>query len=294
MITVLGEGYIPQPPNTERSRRYPEQSWLANPDHFEAIIRRHQIIQSLRQYLLSRQFIEIDTPILQRVYGGAEATPFVTETSSRQERFLRIAPELYLKRAIVGGFDHVFEIGHNFRNESRDRSHSPEFSFLEVYESYTSWEDGITMLQEMMELTCGDRDIPVIPMREVVESFTGRPVSDLEEMLQVFEDEVEPTITSPVIVTHFPAFCSPLAEVDPNNPAIALRYELYADGMEIANGYQELRDPSRHPDTVDPDYLESLELGLPPTSGFGIGLDRLVMRSLGRDDISECIPFPFT
>lgn len=291
-LEIIGSGYIPQLPNTERARRYPEHNWLANRETFNNIVQRSLIIQQIRNYLIERRFIEIDTPTLQRVYGGADATPYTTETNSGQERFLRIAPELYLKRAVIGGFDRVFEIGHNFRNESRDRTHSPEFTFLEVYEAYADWSSGIAMLQEIMEMTCNDRNIRVIPMRNLVEEFTRTAVPNVREMLRIFEEQIEPTLIEPVIVTHFPAFCSPLAEPDPGNPEMALRYELYANGMEIANGYQELRSPDAHTESVDPDYIESLRLGLPQTSGLGIGIDRLIMRSLNQNNILNCIPFP--
>jgi len=297
-IRVLSPGRMPEPVAAELARRFPERGWLANPQGAAANIRaRSGAIARIRNHLDGDGYLEIQTPILGRTYGGGEAEPFVTRRDGR-DLYLRIAPELALKRAVVGGFDRVYEIGRNFRNEGGDRTHHPEFTTLEAYRAYSdTLDEGLQMLRGVLDAAFGHPvEFSVRRLDDLVREVRGAVPESDAELLEIFESEIEPNLTDPIAVTHLPLSASPLAEADPEDPRFALRFEFYARGMEIANAYVELRDPGEHfrrmGDRIDPDYLGALRWGLPPTVGLGVGIDRLAMWVAGADDIRQVVPFP--
>jgi lysyl-tRNA synthetase class 2 len=323
---------------------------LLNPSHREVFIKRSRIITAVRNYLDSRGHTEVETPVLQPLYGGANARPFITHHNTLDtDLYLRIATELYLKRLIVGGFDSVYELGKDFRNEGMDRTHNPEFTMLEIYVAYSD-------LEGMMELTEGlirhvALDIlhqPVYKFRghevdlsqpfarasmtSLVAQYAGIDLADMDEaralefcrehkleippgagigrlIALIFEAFVEEKLIQPTFVTDFPKEISPLAKAKPGDPHLADRFELYIAGHEFANAFSELNDPidqrarleaqaalrslgDEEAQTVDEDFLEALEYGMPPMGGMGLGIDRLVMLLTENDSIKEVILFP--
>jgi lysyl-tRNA synthetase class 2 len=292
-------------PESRRRRRYLQT--ILDPSERETFILRSRIISRIREFLISRNYLEVETPILQPIYGGAEATPFTTHFESLDmECFLRIAPELYLRRMIIGGYDRVFEIGHNFRNEGISNRHNPEFTFLELYTAFENYRFSMDLLEEMMRFIFSD--IPVVNYQEneirmheisriryyeFVESIVG-DISNLSEsdIISIFEEN-EHRIIQPTIVYDYPSSISPLALRSPN-PNISERFEFYIGGMEIGNAYSELNDVDQHIQNLgneDSDFIEALSYGMPPTTGIGIGIDRLIMLVTNRN-IRDVIFFP--
>lgn len=284
-------------PESSRRRRYLQT--ILNPQEREVFITRSRIISRIREFLSQRDYLEVETPILQPIYGGAEATPFVTRFESLDMNcYLRIAPELYLRRMIIGGYDRVFEIGHNFRNEGLSNRHNPEFTFLELYTAFQNYQFSMSLLEEMVRFTFSDmRDIEYngniidmynisrISYHEYVESIYG-DISDLseEEINRIF-NENDGQIISPTIIYDYPSSISPLSLRRSDNSNIAERFEFYVGGMEIGNAYSELNDVNQHIHNLgdsDQDFIEALSYGMPPTTGIGIGIDRLVMLATNR------------
>jgi lysyl-tRNA synthetase class 2 len=312
---------------------------------------RAAILQFIRQFLLNRDFIEVETPLLHALYGGAAARPFKTHHHTLDmELYLRIAPELYLKRLVVGGFERVFEIGRNFRNEGISTIHNPEFSMLEFYVAYhrctdlMTWaEDLLTGLIDHLKLSVervvwGEHEINFTPpfrrlrMMEAIERFGGPTEQCLmedptvaktcvqevkqykpnmtwgQQIAALFEYFAEPQLIQPTFITHFPIDISPLARAFDEHPDIADRFELYVGGCELANSFSELNDPieqrqrfaaqlnsradQEEAHQMDEDYILALEHGMPPTAGFGMGLDRLTMLLSNTTSIREVILFP--
>ena len=305
----------------------------------------------------ARGFLEVETPMMQPIAGGALARPFVTHHNALDiNLFLRIAPELYLKRLTVGGFEKVYEINRNFRNEGISTQHNPEFTMLEFYEAYVDYEHLMTMTEQMLatvaqeaigglETTFNGQPISLAaPFRrlslrhaaaEAASERLGRPVSEadlrdrataadvakalkLEVKLAhgagkiattIFEGLWEERLVQPTFVFDFPTEVSPLSKQKPDDPDTVERFELYAGGFEVANGFSELNDPleqrRRFEDQLkdraagdaeahqmDEDYVRALEYGMPPTGGEGIGIDRLVMLLTGSPSIRDVILFP--
>ncbi len=323
---------------------------LLNPSHREVFIRRAKIISSIRAFLDSRGYTEVETPILQPLYGGANARPFITHHNTLDtDLYLRIATELYLKRLIVGGFESVYELGKDFRNEGMDRVHNPEFTMLELYEAYSDLEGMLDLTESLIRHLAVDilgqkefifrghtidlsQPFTRAPMTALVAQHAGIDLADMdlakatafcrERKIEIppgagvgklitilFEEFVEEKLIQPTFVTDFPKEVSPLAKAKSDNPLLADRFELMIAGHEFANAFSELNDPldqrarleaqaalralgDEEAQTVDEDFLEALEYGMPPMGGLGIGIDRLVMLLTENDTIKEVILFP--
>lgn len=280
----------------------------SNGDVRQIFLHRSRIIQQLRDFFVQRDFIEVETPMMHPLAGGAAARPFVTHHNTLDmELFLRIAPELYLKRLVVGGMERVFEINRNFRNEGISTQHNPEFTMLEFYQSYATFEDLIVLSEELLaELCRAIHGQEAFPYQENTISLQ-RPFARIThaEMLE----RGEASLIQPTFVTDFPLKESPLARKNENNPDIVDRFELYIAGMEVANAFSELNDPIDQRERFqaqveakkrgdeeampyDEDYIRALEQGMPPTAGEGIGIDRLVMLLTNQSSIREVILFP--
>jgi lysyl-tRNA synthetase class 2 len=335
-------------------RRYVDL--LANPESQRIFILRARIIEYARRVLTERGFIEVDTPVLQPIYGGAAARPFTTHHNSLDmQLYLRISPELYLKRCLVGGLERVFEFSRCFRNEGISPRHNPEFTMLELYQAYGDYHDMMDITEAIIAGAARDvigayvipfpdgnggvRPIDYTPpwprrryadlFREHVglaiddaagiraraaQLFAGRlittdPARSDDPVLvgALFEHFVEPHLVNPTFVLDYPAPLCPLTKRSPDDPRFALRFEAYANCMEMGNAYSELNDPQVQHETfsaqlrgegdetmavMDEDYVEALEYGLPPAGGLGIGIDRLCMLLTGSASIREVILFP--
>jgi lysyl-tRNA synthetase, class II len=310
---------------------------------------RARMTSAIRHFLDGLGYLEVETPILQPLYGGAAARPFTTHHNALDmPLYLRIADELYLKRLIVGGFDRVYEIGHDFRNEGIDRTHNPEFTMLEFYESYADYTVMMDRVEQLIVAAAAAvRATPGIdaaavpsfetPFRRIewapsVSDALGEDVMQMSDaslvaaalMVEVekphtlsrpklldelFQAHVERKITTPTFVLDYPVALSPLAKPKRGNPALTERFELFADGREMANAFSELNDPidqrqrfeaqaklkaagDDEATSVDEDYLRAMEYGMPPTGGVGIGIDRLLMYLTGTQHIRDVILFP--
>jgi lysyl-tRNA synthetase class 2 len=333
-----------------------------HPDVRELFRLRARVVASLRRFLDERGFVEVETPVLQPLYGGALARPFVTEHHALDARlYLRIATELYLKRCVVGGLERVYEIGKDFRNEGIDRYHNPEFTMLEFYQAYADYTDIMQLVEEMLHaLVVELTGTPVLKRFGVELDFTRpwRRVSYLDLVQQharlslrsadelalrravaagferhhlkgeqaaahgppdlmprgklideVFKLWVEPELVQPTFVIDYPLELSPLAKPKRGDPWLAERFELYAQGRELANAFSELNDPDeqrarfeaqgaarragdQEAHQLDLDYVRALEYGMPPTGGCGLGVDRLLMLLAEQPSIRDVILFP--
>lgn len=292
----------------------------------EVFERRAAAVKELRRILEDHGYIEVETPMLTPLATGAAARPFKTHHNTLDiDLYARIAPELYLKRLLVGGFEKVYELNRNFRNEGLSARHNPEFTMLEFYWAYADAHAMMDFCEEMLRAVVfkvlGHTHAPFgnhsldfgqafqrIGMKESVVAATGADVAD-EDVLEMFETHVEHTLIQPTFITNFPKPISPLSKASPSNPAVAERFELYIAGMEFANGFSELNDPveqyERFCDQVrarergdeeamvmDEDYLRALSYGMPPAAGIGIGVDRLVMLLTNKTTIRDVILFP--
>lgn len=297
---------------TRQRQRYVDL--IMRPNAIKTFQTRSKIVRSIRQFMDSRGFMEVETPMFHPVSGGANARPFITHHNALNTEFnLRIAPELYLKRLIVGGFRRVFELNRNFRNEGIDRTHNPEFTMMECYEAYAGYTTAMDTVENLIrfvakEVGVGEKfsNWSRYSMRELVQIYLGRKAESDEELMSVFENEIESTLILPTIVYDFPVSVSPLAKEKANESGWAERFELYIGGIEIANAFSELTDPeeqlirfenqvSNHADEsreVDYDYIRALSYGMPPTAGIGIGIDRLVMLMTKQESIRDVILFP--
>jgi len=321
-----------------------------NPDYKQIFINRSKVINTMRNYFDNQGWMEVETPILQAVHGGAAARPFGTHHNTLDmPLFLRIANELYLKRLIVAGFDGVYEIGKMFRNEGMDRTHNPEFTSMEIYVAYKDYVWMMGMVEECLEkiavaihgspvVKVGDYDIDFagpyekLTMYESIEKYTGIDVSEMteEQLLQtcasfgiatddtmgrgklvdeLFSEKVEANLIQPTYITDYPIEMTPLAKKHRTKEGLVERFELFVMGKEIGNAYSELNDPidqrERFEDqlkladrgddeamAMDDDFVRALEYGMPPTSGLGIGIDRLVMLMTNQSTIQEVLFFP--
>ena len=295
---------------------------IANPESQKVFVTRAKIIASLRRQLEQRGFVEVETPMMQPLYGGAAARPFITHHNTLDmDLYLRIAPELYLKRLIVGGLDRVYEINKNFRNEGISTQHNPEFTMLEFYQAFTDYHGLMDLTGELLKQTAIDAtgsaiveyqgaqldfsNIRRLSMREAVgdESLQGH------SLMEKFEREVESTLVQPTMIYDYPVEVSPLSKNKPSDPAFVERFEIYAAGMEIGNAYTELNDPAEQrrrfemqgrdreagdeeAHRMDEDYIRAMSYGMPPTGGEGIGIDRLAMILTNSKSIRDVILFP--
>jgi lysyl-tRNA synthetase, class II len=294
---------------------------IANPESQKIFITRARIVSSLRRQLELRGFIEVETPMMQPVYGGATARPFVTHHNTLDmDLYLRIAPELYLKRLIVGGMDRVYEINKNFRNEGISTQHNPEFTMLEFYQAFTDFQGMIDLTCDLLKQAAIDAtgsdvveyqgekldfgNIRRLTMREAV----GDASLKGHALVEAFE-KIEPTLIQPAIIYEYPVEVSPLSKNNERDPAFVDRFEIYAAGMEIGNAYTELNDPreqcrrfgmqlamreagDEEAHQMDEDYLRAMSYGMPPTGGEGIGIDRLTMLLTNSKSIRDVILFP--
>ena len=272
---------------------------ILNKEIREKFVKRSEIISKIRKFLDENGFLEVETPILQTIAGGAKAKPFKTHLNSLDiDLYLRIAPELYLKRLLVGGFEKVYELGRNFRNEGMDREHNPEFTMLEFYAAYWNYETMMDFTEELLKFL--DSKI-----------FKGK--FKREEYAKIVgkkdEKEVFPKIKEPTFVINHPMEISPLSKKLEKDPRRVARFQLIVDGLEIANGFSELNDPldqkerfklqeierrggSEEAHPYDKDFIEALEYGMPPAAGIGIGIDRLVTLLTDSKTLRETILFP--
>lgn len=336
----------------EEARRKRYLDLIMNEDARRIAFTRPKIIRGIQHYLDSRGFVEVETPVLNPILGGAAARPFVTHHNALDMDFyLRIATELYLKRLIVGGMEAVYEIGRLFRNEGMDATHNPEFTTVEAYLAYGDLSDMMTLVEELIsglaKDICGTTEIQYcgndislrapfkrIHMVDAIFEQTGInffEITDVEKALELakehhievpkheqtighiinlfFEEYVEKTLIQPTILYGHPIEISPLTKKNPENPRFTDRFELFINGKEFANAYTELNDPIDQKERfvnqlkerelgndeatdMDNDFLESLEYGMPPTGGIGIGIDRLVMLLTGTDTIRDVLLFP--
>ncbi len=293
----------------------------------EVFDRRAAAIRELRRILEDHGYVEVETPMLTPLATGAAARPFKTHHNTLDiDLYARIAPELYLKRLLVGGFEKVYELNRNFRNEGISTRHNPEFTMLEFYWAYADVNAMMDFCEEMLRAVVfkvlghthvqfGEESLDFgAPFRRVgmEESLSGLVAADQitnANVVELFEEHVEPGLVQPTFITNFPKPISPLSKASPENPAVAERFELYISGMEIANGFSELNDPleqyERFKDQVrqrergdeeamvmDEDYIRALSYGMPPAAGIGIGIDRLVMLLTNRQSIRDVILFP--
>ena len=342
---------------TDIEQRYRQRyvDLIVNGDVRETLLKRSRLVSLLRRFFDARHFVEVETPMLHGLMGGAAARPFTTHHNALDmDLYLRIAPELYLKRLIVGGFERVYEIGRNFRNEGLSTQHNPEFTMLEFYQAYATYEDLMRLTEDLFreaaETTVGRTKVTYGGWEgtpEVELDFSGpfsripvraglrdkRPDLDLADrdqlaaaaekeglapaahlpagrlVMDLFEHYFESELIQPTFVVDFPAEVSPLARRKDDDPGLTDRFELYAMGRELANGFNELNDPvdqrarfraqleakqqgDQEAMDYDEDYCHALEIGMPPTAGEGIGIDRLVMLLTNAPSIRDVILFP--
>ena len=340
-------------PELRHRKRYLDL--LANREvEFPIFQARAKILAAMREFLNGRGFIEVETPILQPLYGGATARPFVTHHNTLDRDFyLRIAPELYLKRLIVGGFERVYEIGRSFRNEGMDREHNPEFSTMEFYQAYADFEEVMRQVEEMHAhitlAVCGTLQISYLGMeldmtppfqrmtlREAIAEHTGIDYDEYPErdtlaevmrakgytvdprlgrgkLIDHLKDSItrgrDPKIKGPTFLYDYPFDISPLAKRKPGEPDTTERFQLFAGGLEMGNAFSELNDPldqrvrfedqarqraggDDEAQLLDEDYIEALEVGMPPTGGWGGGIEKLTMLLTNQETIREVILFP--
>jgi len=351
MIEVLAKSLRPLPekhkgltdPETRARQRYLDL--LSNAEAREVFVARSRVVAGIRRFLGDHGFMEVETPMMQPIPGGATARPFVTHHNTLDiDLYLRIAPELYLKRLIVGGFERVFELNRNFRNEGISTRHNPEFTMLEFYWAYADYEMLMDFTEEMvtavahevkgsLESPWGDDVIDFsrpwkrLSMKQAILDYSDVTEDDLVDRIsmervarrlgveridersdgqllaELFEVTAEIRLINPTFITDFPREISPLAKSRPDDVETVERFELFAGGIEVANAFTELNDPveqrrrfeeqaARTGGMVDEDFLVSIEHGMPPTGGEGIGIDRLVMLLTGRRSIRDVILFP--
>ena len=323
---------------------------IVNPEVKETFQQRAKVLSTLRNVLDEAGYTEVETPILQTIAGGASARPFITHFNAlNTDMYMRIATELYLKRLIVGGFEGVYEIGKNFRNEGMDRSHNPEFTCMELYVQYKDYNWMMSFTEKLLETICiavngkPEREIDGqivsfkapyrrLPILDAIKEKTGYDLNDMDEAAirevchklnmeiddtmgkgklidEIFGEFCEGTFIQPTFIIDYPVEMSPLTKMHRSKAGLTERFELMVNGKELANAYSELNDPidqeNRFMDQmkladkgddeamlIDQDFLRALQYGMPPTSGIGIGIDRLAMLMTGKTTIQEILLFP--
>ena len=335
-------------PELRYRRRYVDL--VVNKGIKDIFLKRTKVYNSMREYFNNAGYIEVETPILQSIAGGAAARPFITHHNALDiPLYLRIANELYLKRLIVGGFDGVYEFSKNFRNEGMDRTHNPEFTCMEIYVAYKDYNWMMEFTEKMLEKICldvngttkvqvGDKEIDFkapfrrVTMAESIKDHTGVDITGMDEdqlrkvcadlhievdksmgkgklIDEIFGEKCEGNYIQPTFITDYPIEMSPLTKRHRENPELTERFEPMVNGKELCNAYSELNDPidqyerfveqmrlgAKGDDEamiIDHDFVRALEYGMPPTSGMGIGMDRLVMLMTGQTAIQEVLFFP--
>jgi len=350
-LTMLCKSLRPPPEKwhglTDVDLRYRRRyiDLFSNPDVMQTFRARSRILEAIRSHMHGRDFIEVETPMLQPIYGGAAARPFTTHHNTLDlDLFLRISPELYLKRLLVGGMERVFEVNRNFRNEGISTQHNPEFTMLECYQAYGDLSDMMDVVEGLFTasiqavgggLKRSFKDIALdftppwtrATYSSLLLEHAGVALGDIEAVRGVatergidgtmmddavvanklFEATVEDKLVQPTFVTEYPAALCPLTRRKEDDPSLALRFEAFVAGMEIANAYTELNDPMIQRETLgaqlagegdetmrvmDEDFLNALEHGMPPAGGLGLGIDRLVMLLTDSASIRDVILFP--
>ena len=337
---------------TDLEQRYRQRyvDLIVNSQVKDTFVKRTKIINTIRNFLNDKSYLEVETPILQPIPGGATARPFITHHNALDiPLYLRISDELFLKKLIVGGFEAVYEFSRDFRNEGMDKNHNPEFTILELYVAYKDYFWMMELTESLIEKICievnGKTKIEYdskliefkapyerISMLDAIKKFTGYDISGMDEdelrsicnemsievdetmgegklIDAIFGNKCEKNFIDPTFITDYPKSMSPLTKEHRSNPNLTERFELIVNGMEIANAYSELNDPidqlKRFEDQlelsnkgddeamfIDMDFIKSLEYGMPPTSGIGVGLDRLVMLMTNQTSIQEVLFFP--
>jgi lysyl-tRNA synthetase class 2 len=362
-LTVLSKSLRPLPVVKEKDGKIfdaftdPEQRYrqryvdlIVNPQIKDTFQKRSKIINIMRDFFNSNGYLEVETPILQSIPGGASARPFITHHNALDiPLYMRIANELYLKRLIVGGFDGVYEFAKDFRNEGMDRTHNPEFTVMEIYVAYKDYNWMMDFTEEMLERVAvglhGTTDVPFgdhtisfkrpfrrITMIDAIKEYTGIDITGMNETQlaevcdrvgvehdpsmgkgklidEIFGEKCEGNFIQPTFIIDYPVEMSPLCKKHRNNPELTERFELMVNGKELCNAYSELNDPidqlERFQDQlrlsekgddeamfIDQDFVRALEYGMPPTSGMGIGIDRLTMFMTGQESIQDVLFFP--
>ncbi|MBN1644648.1 lysine--tRNA ligase [Candidatus Woesearchaeota archaeon] len=323
---------------------------LMNENVRKTFLKRTEIIKAIREFFEQKKYLEVDTPVLQTIYGGANARPFSTHHHELDMKmYLRISLELFHKRLIIGGFDRVYEIGKVFRNEGIDTSHNPEFTLLECYQSYADYEDMLHLVEDLYDFVAkkilGTTKIEYqgkiidlkkpwarLTMTEAIKKYTGEDIDsineeDIKELVskysleiegkplkwkiidELFKKEVEPHLIQPIFITHHPKETTPLCKQCRKYPDKIERFEPFINGWEIGNAYSELNDPVKqrelleeqaeqlrageeeaHP--MDEEFVQSIECGMPPTGGLGLGIDRMIMLLTNSASIRDVILFP--
>jgi lysyl-tRNA synthetase class 2 len=337
---------------TDSEQRYRQRylDLIVNPEVREVFRKRTQIINTMRQMFNERGYLEVETPVLQPIPGGAAARPFITHHNALNiPLYLRIANELYLKRLIVGGYEGVYEFARDFRNEGMDRTHNPEFTVMEIYVAYKDYNWMMDFTEEMIEkvalalhgktkVQMGELEIDFkrpfkrITMYDAIKEHTGIDISSMDEAQlrtvcqqlgvecdstmgkgklidEIFGEKCEPHYIQPTFIMDYPVEMSPLCKKHRNNPELTERFELMVNGKELCNAYSELNDPIDQLDRfqeqlrlsekgddeamfIDMDFIRALEYGMPPTSGMGIGIDRLTMMMTNSPSIQDVLFFP--
>lgn len=353
---LLSKSILPLPDKwhglEDKEERYRKRylDLLMNPDVKKVFLNREKMIDSIREFLKSKSFVEVDTPYLQTVYGGAEARPFETHLNALDiPLFLAISPELYLKRLIVGGFDRVFTIARNFRNEGIDKWHNPEFTMMEIYQSYADYNDMMELFENLYEHVCkkvlgttkvkfGEHTLDFkAPWRRITMAEAIKQHADIDvlrmsqsELLDfaeekgvefkdkswgmlvaaIFEHFCEKEIVQPTFIIDHPRETTPLCKVHRSDPRLIERFEPFCVGAELGNAYSELNDPIVQKELLeeqakklskgnveanpyDADFVEAIEIGMPPTGGIGIGVDRMMILLNSQASIRDVILFPF-
>jgi lysyl-tRNA synthetase class 2 len=316
----------------------------------QVFIKRSKMISAIRKFLDERGYLEVETPVLQPIYGGASARPFITHHNAMDMKlYMRIADELYLKRLIVGGYDGVYEISKDFRNEGMDKTHNPEFTMMELYVAYHDYRWMMNLVEELVSniaialngvsvVKLGDHEINFTPpwkrmtMFDAIKEYTGKDLRERNEnelriiakelhievdknigvggiIDEIFSEKVEPHLIQPTFITDYPLEMSPLAKKHRSEPGLVERFEAIVNGKELCNAFSELNDPidqrtrfeeqmklrargDEEAQVLDEDFLRALEYGMPPTTGLGIGIDRLTMLLTNQDSIRDVIFFP--
>lgn len=339
-------------PLSDKELRYRQRyiDLVVNSDVREVFIKRSKIISTIRKFLDEREYIEVETPVLQPIYGGASARPFITHHNALDTKlYLRIADELYLKRLIIGGYDGVYEISKDFRNEGMDRTHNPEFTMMELYVAYKDYKWMMNLIEELVSVVAttvngtsivkvGNHEIDFTPhwkhitMFESIKEYTNKDIQGkTEKELQIiakelnvdvapnigvggiideiFSEKVEPFLIQPTFITDYPIVMSPLAKRHRSKPGLVERFEVIVNGKELCNAFSELNDPidqrtrfeeqmklralgNEEAQVLDENFLRALEYGMPPTTGLGVGIDRLIMLLTNQGSIRDVIFFP--
>jgi len=355
-VEILSKSILPLPEKwhgiQDKEERYRKRylDLIVNPEVKKVFMLREKIIEAIREFLKLKEFNEVDTPYLQTIYGGAEARPFKTHLNALNiDLFLSISPELYLKRLIVGGFEKVFTIARNFRNEGIDKWHNPEFVMMEIYQAYADYNDMMKLTEDIFEYVCkkvlGTTKITVqgqeidfkapwkkMTMAEAIKKDAKIDVLKMSEkelldfvkennietkgktwgwLVQgIFEHYCEKNIIQPTFITDHPKETTPLCKAHKKDDRLIERFEPFCLGTEIANAYSELTDPQKQrklleeqqkelskgneeANPFDEDFINALEIGMPPTGGLGIGIDRMIILLTGSESIRDVIMFPF-